>query len=302
MGDWQDWVGRSETREDVLTAGLVARHRATLNAPAGDAPLPGIHWCLCLPDAPMDALGEDGHPRRVGLPTGKAEGPVDRPTEQAQDNRDKLGGFLPPIALPRRMWASSKVEFLAPIGVGAAVRRTSRILSINEKSGSSGALAFVDVEHASFVGGNIAVREVQTLVYRAANAAVPAFIAPRTGAADVAAREWDEHLVLTPDSAQLFRYSALTFNSHRIHYDLPYAREVEGYAGLVVHGPLTASLLLQFATQRFGAIARLAFRGQSPAFCGEALTLVARREGASITLGALGPDGTVAVKAEALLA
>lgn len=236
----------------------------------------------------MDALGEDGHPRRVGLPTG-----------QAQDNRDMPGGFLPPIALPRRMWASSKVEFVAPIDVGAAVRRTSRILSINEKSGSSGALAFVDIEHASFAGETLAVREVQTLVYRAANTAAPPFIAPRAGAADVAAGEWDEHLVLTPDSPQLFRYSALTFNSHRIHYDLPYAREVEGYAGLVVHGPLTASLLLQFATQRFGAIARFAFRGQSPAFCGEALTLVARRDGADIMLGALGPDGAMAMRAEA---
>lgn len=238
----------------------------------------------------MDALGEDGHPRRVGLPTGKTG-----------DNGQIQGGFLPPIALPRRMWASSKVAFLAPIDVGAAVRRTSTILSINEKHGSSGALAFVDIEHASFVGDNIAVREVQTLVYRAANAAAPAFIAPRAGAADVAAGEWDEHLVLTPDSPQLFRYSALTFNSHRIHYDLPYAREVEGYAGLVVHGPLTASLLLQFATQRFGAIARFAFRGQSPAFCGEALTLVARRDGADIILGALGPDGAMAMRAEASL-
>ncbi len=301
MGDWQDWIGRSETREDVLTAGLVARHRATLNAPAGDAPLPGIHWCLCLPDAPMDALGEDGHPRRVGLPTGKAEDRVGLPTGKAGDNGHTPGGFLPPIALPRRMWASSKVEFLTPIDVGAAVRRTSTILSINEKSGSSGALAFVDIEHASFVGDKIAVREVQTLVYRAANAAAPAFIAPRGGAAELMANEWDEHLVLTPDSPQLFRYSALTFNSHRIHYDLPYAREVEGYAGLVVHGPLTASLLLQFATQRFGAIARFAFRGQSPAYCGEALTLVARRDGADIMLGALGPDGAMAMRAEASL-
>ena len=147
MGDWQDWVGRSETREDVLTAGLVARHRATLNAPAGDAPLPGIHWCLCLPDAPMDALGEDGHPRRVGLPTGKAEGPVDRPTEQAQDNRDKLGGFLPPIALPRRMWASSKVEFIAPLRPGQSVMRSSRVVSITEKQGGSGKLVFAEIVH-----------------------------------------------------------------------------------------------------------------------------------------------------------
>ena len=291
MGDWQPWVGRSETRHDVLTAGLVARHRATLNVAAGDDPLPGIHWCLAVPDARMDELGEDGHPRRVGLPTGKAE-----------NGRDIAGAFLPPIPLPRRMWASSAAEFVAPIAVGATIARTSTIQSVEEKTGSTGTLAFVNVAHETLANGRLAVRETQTLVYRAANSGAPPFLAPRGGAATLDAADWPEQAVVTPDEAQLFRFSAITFNTHRIHYDAPYAREVEGYAGLVVHGPLMSSLLLHFVTERFGQVARFTFRAQSPAYCGEVLTLAARRDGNAIALGAFGPDGTMAVKAEAVLA
>lgn len=279
MSDWQAWVGKSETRHDVLTDGLVARHRATLDVAEGADSLPGIHWCLCVPDARMADLGEDGHPRREG------------------DN-----AFFPPIPLPRRMWASSKAQFLAPIAVGAAIRRTSTIISVAEKSGSTGALGFVDVAHETFADDILAVRETQTLVYRAANSAAPPFLAPRAGAAMLSPDQWPEQRQVTPDEAQLFRFSAITFNTHRIHYDAPYARGVEGYAGLVVHGPLMSSLLLHFVTDRFGPVAHFAFRAQSPAYCGEVLTLAARQDGDGIALGAFGPDGTMAVKAEAQLA
>lgn len=285
MGDWRDWIGRSATQSDVLTPALVRRHRATFDARPDDlAPLPGIHWCLCLPDAVTSALGEDGHPRREG---GDA--------------------LLPPIPLPRRMWASSEVEFLAPIVAGAAVERGSRIVEITEKRGGSGALAFVTVEHSTAADGIPAVRETQTLVFREAarkqrsSSAHPAPIshpspAPPAGGSGGA---WSHRRVLTPCENLLFRFSALTFNSHRIHYDLPYARDVEGYRGLVVHGPLMATLLLGFATDHFGPVRHFAFRALSPAFVGEPLTLVARQEGATFTLAALGPDGSERVTASA---
>lgn len=290
MANWQDWVGRTETRHDVLTPGLIARHRATLDRPIGDTALPGIHWCLCLPDAPMAQLGEDGHPRRIGLPKGKAE-----------NGRDMAGSFMPPIPLPRRMWASSSVEFCEPVVAGAVIERQSAIASISEKVGSTGPLAFVDVHHQSYADGVLVVRETQTIVYRQASATAAPFIAPRPGQAVIDKEEWPHSGTLNPTEPLLLRFSALTFNAHRIHYDLPYAREVEGYAGLVVHGPLTASLLLNFATECFGPLAQFNFRGLAPAFAGEVMTLAARRDDGTASMVALGPTGDTAMKAEAVL-
>ena len=291
MGDWQDWIGKTHVQSDILTPALVQRHRATLDlTPHDPAPLPGIHWILNLPEAATADLGEDGHPRR-----------------------DIAGSFLPPIDLPRRMWASSEVEFLGDIPVGTAVTRTSTIADIAEKSGSSGRLAFVTLDHAIEADGLAVVREKQTLVYREAN--LPSrlregsgvglsseSIASRTAPAPPAGgrgASYPHHRTLTPSEALLFRFSALTFNTHRIHYDLPYARDVEGYKALVVHGPLTATLLLNWATELFGPIRRFAFRAVSPAFVGEILTLVARQDSDSFTLAVLGPTGTECIKASA---
>ncbi|MCC7395000.1 MAG: hypothetical protein IT553_09160 [Sphingomonadaceae bacterium] len=276
MDDWQHWVGRVEERHDILTPSLIARHRATFDAGGGEHPLPSIHWCLCTPDAQMGDLGADGHPRR-----------------------DLDGSFLPPIALPRRMWAASKLDILAPMTAGAQIRRTSTIMSISEKNGATGPLAFVDVAHDSYADDVLAVREVQTLVYRAANQAAPPFLAPRAGVASLSDADWPHQILVVPGAAQLFRYSALSFNSHRIHYDLPYARDAEGYAGLVVHGPLMASLLLHFVTECFGPVSHFAFRAQSPAFCDEKLTLAAKDAGDAIMLAAFAPDGAMTVRAEA---
>ncbi len=258
MGAWQDFIGTGMAQDDVLTAALAARHAATLDLPLPtDAALPGIHWCLCLPDAPTAVLGADGHPRR-----------------------DIPGSFLPPIDLPRRMWAASSVEFGAPLPVGAAITRQSTISDIVEKSGGSGRLVFVTVAHETRANGAIAVQERQTIVYRAASDTAPSFHAPRAPRTGVDAAEWPQQRVLTPNEPLLLRYSALTFNAHRIHYDLPYAREEEGYAGLVVHGPLTATLLLNHAAAMAGqAIRGFSFRGAAPAFCGEQLVLAARHAG-----------------------
>lgn len=274
MSELQDWVGRREERRDRVDEGLAARWLATFDraAPAAGTLPQGFHWCLCTPDAPSATLGPDGHPRRD-------DGP---------------GSFLPPVPhLPRRMWASSAVEFVAPLRVGAAIRRTSTVTAIDAKHGSSGELVFVTVKHETFADEALAVREEQSLVYRAAASGDSPLAPPSPGEGAFDAGAWDAHRAVLPSEPLLFRYSALTFNSHRIHYDLPYARDVERYRGLVVHGPLTASLLLDLAQRELGdnALKAFAFRGLSPAICGEMLHLVLRSKDAAFELGAFADDG-----------
>lgn len=301
MGAWDNWVGRSEVRADMLTSQLLDRFHATLDSELSREIAPqGIHWCLCLPDAPTETLGEDGHPQRGADDT----------------------NFLPPISLPRRMWASSKVEFLTPITAEAEIVRTSTVASIREKTGGTGQLVFVGVDHETVADNVLAVKERQTIVYR--EAFVPhshsgeglgvgpvrkrsVSLTGLTPTAPLKGRgfdDWDFHRTITPIEALLFRYSALTFNSHRIHYDLPYAVEQEGYRGLVVHGPLTATLLLDLAARELGSnvLQSFAFRGQAPAFAGEALHLAGKVDGSEITLAALSHDGRVIMSAEAIKA
>jgi 3-methylfumaryl-CoA hydratase len=281
MSEWDAWVGREETRTDRVDICAAGRWLAMLDRSAvQDAAMPqGYHWCLCLPDAPTANLGADGHPRRDDGPN----------------------GFLPPVPLPRRMWASSKVEFLYPIRTGENVTRTSRVVSITEKSGSSGPLVFVDVAHDTAGENGVAVRETQSIVYRDAALADAPLSPPEPGEAQFDGAAWDAHRKMTPNETLLFRYSALTFNSHRIHYDLPYAAEVERYRGLVVHGPLTATLLLDLAQRELGdnCLSSFAFRGLSPAICGEALHLVMRGTGQEIELGAFAADGRQVMAATA---
>lgn len=284
-----DWIGREQSAADRLDEGLAARWLATFDLPAPEpAIMPqGIHFALCTPDAPTASLGKDGHPARD----------------------DSASSFLPPFPMPRRMWASSAINFRAPIAVGAVIKRTSRIASIKEKDGSSGKLAFVNVEHQTEANGTLSVIETQTLVYR--DAAAPdaplSPPAPSEGSFDgrfdgnFDAAEWDAAYTLTPDARLLMRYSALTFNTHRIHYDAPYARDVERYRGLVVHGPLTASLLLQLAARELGEnrVKAFEFRGVSPAIAGEELHLVVRKNADGYDLGAFAADGRQITKASA---
>jgi 3-methylfumaryl-CoA hydratase len=199
------------------------------------------------------------------------------------------------------MWASSKVAFLQPLHIDAVVTRTSRILSISEKSGNSGPLVFVDVAHETSTENGLAVREVQSIVYRAAVGLETPLSPPVESVRSFDANGWDAQRVVVPCEPLLFRYSALTFNSHRIHYDLPYARHEERYRGLVVHGPLTASLLLDLARRALGdnALASFAFRGLSPAICGEALHLVMRGSGNDMELAAFAGDGRQIMAASA---
>lgn len=275
MADWAEWIGKSETRSDVITPGLVQRFCATIDRPVTDEIPQGLHWCLCLPDASTAELGEDGHPAK--------------------------GGFLPPIPLPRRMWASSKISFEAPLRMGDAITRVSTIASIEEKSGKSGDLVFVGVDHETSVSGRPAIRERQNIVYRepAAVTASPKPEAAKT--ADLGGWDWQQAII--PSETLLFRYSALTFNSHRIHYDRPYAEQEEGYPGLVVQGPLMATLLLQLAASQLDGnrLSRFSFRGQAPAFANRALHLVGRRKGENIDLAVLGSDGKAVMAAEAAI-
>ena len=281
MADWSVWIGREETRADRVDPGHLGRWLATLDrAAADDGAVPqGFHWCLCLPDAPTASLGPDGHPRRDDSPA----------------------SVLPPLPQPRRMWASSKVEFIAPLSAGQAIERLSRVQSITEKSGGSGNLVFVDVAHETVGDGQLAVREVQTLVYRDAPPPGTPPAPPELGVAQFDPSVWDSVRSVAPSEPLLLRYSALTFNSHRIHYDLPYAQNEEGYRGLVVHGPLTATLLLDLARRELGdnVLRSFAFRGVSPAICGEQLNLAIRGKDGGWELGAFASDGRQVMSASA---
>jgi 3-methylfumaryl-CoA hydratase len=281
MGQWDAWIGREELRTDRIDPAMVARWCATIDRDLMDgADVPqGLHWCLCLPDAATADLGADGHPVR-------------------DDGPDS---FLPPVPLPRRMWASSKVEFLKPFRLGEKVTRQSKVQSVTAKEGSSGSLVFVDVAHDTFGEDGLAVREVQSLVYRDAAGPDAPLGPPASSESSFDPASWAAHQRLVPSETLLFRFSALTFNSHRIHYDLPYAQTEERYRGLVVHGPLTATLLLDLARQSFGdqAISTFSFRGLSPAMCGEPLHLVMGGPADEIQLAAFADDGRQIMAAQA---
>jgi hydroxyacyl-ACP dehydratase HTD2-like protein with hotdog domain len=246
----QDFVGRQEIRTDRVEPRLVAGMAATLGLPTPDELPPGWHWMLFQDWVMPEAIGPDGHPKR--------------------------GGFLPPVHdLPRRMWAGGRLAFHAPLRAGDAVRRTSTILSVTEKAGGSGRLVFVTLGHRIEGPAGLALAEEQDIVYRGAEGAA---VKPAP-----AAEPWPDadRRSLTPDAVMLFRYSALTGNGHRIHYDHPYVTGVEGYPGLIVHGPLLATLLAHHAMAAAPGrrLARFAFRGRRPAFADQRLTLLARPDG-----------------------
>jgi len=249
----QGWIGRTETASETVSEVLVQRFRATLGqwlADSGPDNVPlGLHWCLTQPVAAQTALGPDGHPAR--------------------------GGFLPPVPLPLRMWAGGEFTQTGPIGVGACVTRRSEIRDVTLKQGRSGTMVLVSVVHDYFTDADTPqISEIQNLVYRNRPSPAPATDPiPRqaeTPRADTAGAQ----VTLTPDPVLLFRYSAVTFNGHRIHYDLDYAKTAENYPGLVVHGPLQATLLMNLVTNRVGRVpAQFSYRGVAPLFCGHPVGL-----------------------------
>lgn len=271
------WIGRSESREDVATAWPVLALAATLDRPEapprpGDPVPPGWHWLYFLEAKPASELGRDGHPR--------------------------LGGFLPPVGEVRRMWAGGRIEFRRPLRIGDAIRRHSEILSIQPKTGRSGKMIFVTVRHTVSAAGETAVVEDHDIVYRepavpgaAPREASPAHAAPRNA-------PWRRELIADP--VMLFRYSALTFIGHRIHYDLDYCRQEEGYPGLVVHGPLQTLLLLDLCRRHDSRpVRKIDYRALHPLFHFECITVngTPSADGATAELWTANAAGSYAMRA-----
>ncbi|MGE0741187.1 MAG: hypothetical protein AB7O98_07575 [Hyphomonadaceae bacterium] len=260
---WQEWTGRSEMRSERLDIAAARRFAAATGQDldvAAHAPALA-HWAFFLPVATVDEVGEDGHPKR--------------------------GGFLPPVTLPRRMFAAAEMEFVAPLDLDQAAELTSTVVSVTHKSGQSGELVFVEVARVLAQQGGARVREKQTIVYRGAGAPI-APLAPAAAAPQGEA--W------TPATTDLFRFSAATFNTHRIHYDLPYARDVEGYPDLVVQGPLLATKLCALARRTAGRpLTRFSFRAQAPVFVSQPVAFVADRSSQEVKV--VRCDGAAAMTA-----
>jgi 3-methylfumaryl-CoA hydratase len=270
----RQWIGRSTEASDIVTAQLVKGLRATLfleigEPKGGDAAPFTVHWCLAQPVFPMSELGPDGHPAR--------------------------GGFLPPVPLPRRMWAGGELEFLDALRVGDEVTRTSRIADVTMKTGSTGVLCFVSVDHLITTPRGIAIRERQDIVYRDVSAAPSAPVKP---VAPPPAQHRESHMA---DSVLLFRYSALTFNGHRIHYDRDYVTRVEGYPGLIFHGPMQAALLVEFAAKLHGGAVptKFSYRGVQPLFEGSEFSVNANAAGAGMELWTANSAGQPTMKGTA---
>ncbi len=276
----QAWIGRTETRSDQVTAAPMAALSATLDRddppPRPGDPLPPLwHWLYFLP--------------------------IHRQSELAADGHAKLGGFLPPVPLPRRMWAGTRIEFHHPLRVGENVTRESRIVNVEHKQGRTGSLVFVQVRHEICNASGVALTDEHDIVYRGSPR--PGDPPPPPAPAAPAEQAWGR--TIQPDDVLLFRYSALTFNGHRIHYDRRYVTEVEGYPGLVVHGPLQATLLVDLLRRTLpqADVKRFAFRAVSPLFDTAPFAVCGKPEadGKAVQLWAKSSAGGLAMSATAAI-
>jgi len=266
---YQEWIGRTEETHDLLSPAPLRGMAALLDLDTAPTELPPLwHWLYFLPSHPQRTLGADGHAER--------------------------GGFLPPVALPRRMWAGGRVQWLAPLREGDAITRKSTVQSVEQKSGRSGELVFVTVQHEISNAQGLAIIEEHDLVYRGLNTSSPAGTAPTLDA------QWQREI--RPDPPLLFRYSALTFNTHRIHYDQPYVTKVEGYPGLIVHGPLIATLLVEaMPTALRARMTNFSFRALQPLFETAAFQVAGRADGPDVSLWATDSTGMLCMQASATL-
>jgi len=273
-----DWIGSKEVREEVISEFPAQAAAAMLDLDGARMthgnPLPPLwHWFYFLPMAARSQIDIDGHPKR--------------------------GGFFPPVALPRRMFAGARTKFHQPITIGEPAAREGEILNVAEKSGKAGRLVFVTVRYRFKQGGGVRIEEEQDIVYKEPGPSIPGPV-PLESLPDVPAGTWVEDV--RPDTVLLFRFSALTFNAHRIHYDRPYALQEEGYPGLVVHGPLTAVMLAGLTLEKSGKrIDRFTFQGRAPLFDLHPFRLIGQLEGDTVALEARGPDGKIAMQATAEL-
>ena len=276
--DYAKWIGQTEIVEDDISPAPALAAAATVDDTVtqfgkGAALPPLWHWFYFLPKVPQARLGSDGHPQR--------------------------GGFMPPIPYPRRMFAGARLHFHRPLVIGQPARREGVVRNVVQKSGRSGSLAFVTVGYSFLQQGEVCIDEEQDIVYREPGPPIPA---PQPiELPPVPEGAWSR--IVAPDTRLLFRFSALTFNAHRIHYDRPYAISEEGYPGLVVHGPLTAILLLELVRHNTsGCVAGFSFRGQAPLFDLAPFRLVGMPSDGRVELEAQGPDGKTAMNATAELA
>lgn len=278
----QQWAGRQREEQDVIAPAALRAMAAMLDADPGAVTdthtLPALwHWLFFNTPVPRSLLGMDGHPR--------------------------TGDFLPPAGDRRRMWAGGRLRFLQPLQAGQSVRRVSTIKRVETKQGRSGNLLFVCIEHLIFNHAGLAIEEEQDLVYRE-----PAGTGVSTRPSEAVSgekRPADFSTMFRADAVLLFRYSALTFNGHRIHYDRAYATGVEGYPGLVVHGPLLATLLLRLLSESLpdAAVEQFEFRARQPVFDGEEIRLCGRQSGPdSCHLWVEKFSGELCMEAEARLA
>lgn len=274
--DYTAWIGRQEETTDVIVIRPMRLMQAMLDRPPsakpGDALPPLWHWMYFPTEALQHTIGPDGHPER--------------------------GDFLPPVELPLRMWAGGRFRFEKPLRIGDTVRKISTIKDVKTKVGRSGKLCFVTVEHVFDVGGAFCFSEEHDIVYRDN----PAPDAPQsTPQPAPTSSDWERQI--NPGPVLLFRYSALTFNGHRIHYDRSYCRDVEGYPGLVFHGPLTATLLMDLALENNPTewISEFRFRALAPLFDTNPFTIAGKQGAGSAELWATNPTGGIAMKATALL-
>lgn len=268
--EWSEWIGRSTSSNALLDPAQANRLAVTLDREPGfkigDAVPPAWHWLYFHDLVAASDLGPDGHP--------------------------KLGVTMPPSLPPRRMWAAGRIDFVAPLRLGQEATRTSTIRTVTPKDGRTGPLVFVTIDHVLHVDGETRVREEQSVVYREPTA-------PAGGTSSLAPEQTDFSETWQLDNAALFRYSALTFNSHRIHYDADYARDIEGYPSLVIHGPLLLTLLLDAATQRGIDLASVRYRAVSPVFLPEAFTVNGRHDDDALALWATSASGHLAMDATA---
>lgn len=272
------WLGRTEVASGQISQELSDRLRAVIDPlilPPDIVPF-GIHWCTALTTVANGRIGADGHPAK--------------------------GDFLPPVPLPRRMWASSEISFHDHLKIDDSIRRISKVAGISFKDGKSGSLCFVNVDHNWETKRGVAITESQHIVYRDAVTSQS-----RSASSDTTIRlkenselpSHSESVSLCPDPALLFRYSALTFNAHRIHYDRDYAVKEEFYPERVVHGPLQATLLMNLAAGRRGPLSRFSFRAMRPAFANASLGLVMGEEADGATLRTMSGVGEVCMEATA---
>jgi 3-methylfumaryl-CoA hydratase len=267
------WIGSKELIEQTISAEPLHRMAATLDQAPEDivdgAAVPALwHWLYFLKPDRASELGRDGHAA--------------------------LGGFMPPVPLPRRMWAGGQLKFNAPLRVGELARRQSTVRDIKVKQGRTGTLCFVEVEHRVLVGDDLRLSEIHNIVYRDLKQADAATVVPPEAPVDAL---WTREVV--PDSTLLFRYSALTFNAHRIHYDIDFCRDQEGYPGLVFHGPLTATMLLELAmAQNPNQLPETyEFRAYNPLFDNAPFTLNGKMDGSKAIMWASNPDNRLAMQA-----